>query len=419
MIKYFQKLGSRIEKEWLRLGQDERAFTDLACQHLTDDPPAAQVGSREVIKWIFGEVPSTLQPPIDPFGNPPVTLYTGRMFHIDALFWLDGTTSIHQHAFGGAFTLIEGSSVHGRWSFEESKRFSSRFRTGKLSLESTEILHVGDVRPIRAGPSSIHQLFHLDAPSVTVVVRTDSEKDQMPQWSYLRPSIALDAFHIDPLLDRRLALLLGMHQTGMANLKIFSRRLLSRDLLTVYKTLSLLAGQKLKPGTYEALCGAARKHHGKVVDLIVRSVESERRDWKIIKLRRKFHKREHRFLLAMLLLERDYTTICRLVSGEFPGDDAEELIYNWLCEMGAMGRRGFEFKQLDAVILAGLREKLTPQAIARWIQSQPLPEGAETIRPRDIVERCRGLKASPLLSPLLAKTNPPRAHSSRRRKAAG
>ncbi|MFN2514442.1 MAG: hypothetical protein ABR568_23900, partial [Pyrinomonadaceae bacterium] len=44
------------------------------------------------------------------FGNPPITLFAGPRFHIDVYYWLDGTTSIHQHSFTGAFQVLLGSS---------------------------------------------------------------------------------------------------------------------------------------------------------------------------------------------------------------------------------------------------------------------------------------------------------------------
>jgi hypothetical protein len=34
---------------------------------------------------------------------------------IEALFWVDGTTSIHQHSFSGAFQVLAGKSIHSRY----------------------------------------------------------------------------------------------------------------------------------------------------------------------------------------------------------------------------------------------------------------------------------------------------------------
>ena len=98
-------------------------------------------------------------------------MYRGRGFYIDVLFWLDGTTNIHQHGFWGAFQVLAGSSVHCRFGFDLAEEINHRLRIGKLRLLETELLGLGAIRKILGGELFIHSLFHLDRPSVSIVIR--------------------------------------------------------------------------------------------------------------------------------------------------------------------------------------------------------------------------------------------------------
>src|ERR1019366_9823901 len=67
-----------------------------------------------------------------------------------------------------------------------------------------EWLTRGDVRPILPGSGLVHALFHLDRPSVSVVVRTPSDALAGPQYSYSRAGLAFDPFAKSDALTRKL-----------------------------------------------------------------------------------------------------------------------------------------------------------------------------------------------------------------------
>src|SRR5262249_38085080 len=136
------------------------------------------------------------------FGQPPVTLYRARDFYISALYWLEGTTDIHEHGFSGAFRVLEGSSIHAVYDFSRPATITPRLAYGHLLLSEAELLRKGATRRIQLGGEFIHSLFHLDSPSVTIVVRTGREG--LRQNSYCRPGVAFDPLFDDPALQRRM-----------------------------------------------------------------------------------------------------------------------------------------------------------------------------------------------------------------------
>src|SRR4051794_26155989 len=98
-MEFFEKLGAAVERQWQAIDRDERAFPEIAVRAISEADPQRNLGYLEAIREALT---GRLLPQADPeasFGEPPLTLYTGGGFFIDLLFWLDGTTSIHQHAF--------------------------------------------------------------------------------------------------------------------------------------------------------------------------------------------------------------------------------------------------------------------------------------------------------------------------------
>ena len=108
------------------------------------------------------------------FSNLPITMFSSTRFYIDVYFWLDGTTTIHQHGFAGAFQVLTGSSLHGEYKFRVKRAVSPHFNLGELSLKEVRLLRRGDIRKIIPGPKYIslalsvwigHQPRLLSAPS--------------------------------------------------------------------------------------------------------------------------------------------------------------------------------------------------------------------------------------------------------------
>ena len=148
-MEIFQKIGREVEKLWRDKNYNETLFPAVAAQALQDFNLPEKVSAWEMISWAMGEINLPEQRDIPGrFGDPPITLYNSPRFHIDIYFWLDGTTSIHQHAFCGAFQVILGSSIHSSYEFEAKEIINTFTELGNIDLDHCELLKVGDVRKI-------------------------------------------------------------------------------------------------------------------------------------------------------------------------------------------------------------------------------------------------------------------------------
>jgi len=204
-MQIFQELGDLIERRWRKENYSEQLFPELAVQALTESNLPAQVDPWDIIRWVHGATALPDQKDAEGrFGDPPITLFAGPRFYVDVYFWLDGTTSIHQHAFTGAFQVLLGSSIHSRYSFKEKQIINEHFSVGDIKLEEVQLLQKNDVRLIKPGRDFIHSLFHLDRPSATITVRTVGTPSAAVQWDYRKPYFATNPFFNNQVMAKKL-----------------------------------------------------------------------------------------------------------------------------------------------------------------------------------------------------------------------
>src|SRR5688572_6730600 len=99
-MQLVQELGTRIETRWAKHNFDERAFPEIAADMIQGARLHEEIGTDDVIRWFSTATEVPPQVGLDSgFGEPPLTLFAGQHMYIEALFWVDGTTSIHQHSF--------------------------------------------------------------------------------------------------------------------------------------------------------------------------------------------------------------------------------------------------------------------------------------------------------------------------------
>lgn len=202
--EYFKELGNDLDKEWQILNYNEDDFPEIAANALARRNISQQLSYTDILNYI------ALQPHLDilqtetNFSDLQLTLFKNSRFYIAALYWMDGTTSIHEHAFCGAFTLLHGKSINTEYQFIEKKRINGQFYIGDLKVKKSSILTRGDVRKITAGSQLIHAVFHLDSPSVSLIIRNHGCMDKQPQLSYFGPHIAVQNLHKNLMLMKKI-----------------------------------------------------------------------------------------------------------------------------------------------------------------------------------------------------------------------
>jgi hypothetical protein len=405
MIPYFKSLGERLEREWRAKSYDEEVFPELALAALEKDPPADNVGVADIVDWIFGPHQAFRQPGgHELFGQPPIQLFQAPRFYIEGLFWLSATTDIHQHAFSGAFAVLAGSSVHSHWRFACERSINSRLLCGRLERVSTAILRPGAVQPIHSGNQLIHQLFHLELPSVTIVVRTLADRHRLPQYNYLQPGLAVDPEDQEPTRTRRTLLLDGMARGQIAGLRQYARRLIEDgDLETLYHAFSVLTRRKVDRDLLEELYSLARERHGDLIDLFRQVCEWERRTRIVVALRSKITDPGARFLLALLMLLPDRDAIFETIELQFPETEPLAAIEGWLAAMASKEILGFDFNATNRLLFRGLVLGLSPEDLLNGLRAELDGDAVDSHRDQ-LLQNARRLARSDLFLPLLSRS---------------
>lgn len=382
----FAELGALVENRWSDQNYNETLFPAIAAQALADSKLSDRVDPWEIIRWVHTTPDLPHQMDLEAnFGDPPITLYSGPRFFIDVYFWLDGTTSIHQHSFSGAFEVLLGGSVHTRYRFEKDREINQHFLTGKILADEVSLLERGDVREIVPGTQFMHSLFHLERPSATITVRNYKTFAAAVQFSYLKPYVAYDPFFTDATLKRRLQsvrLLLAMKHHDAD--RLIGDLVSTSDFQTAFgvmeqafeflchRDLEEMLGVTRSRDRFQALLDRARIKHGELVDLLPPVFEEEWREKEISRRRAQIKGHDHRFFLALLLNVPDKKTILRLVEERYPGQDATSLVVGWVKELAATKIFGSkepnvlgigEFDERHLAVFRGLLEGLTVDEI--------------------------------------------------------
>jgi len=344
----FQRLGEAVGEAYHRANHDETALPAIAAESL---------GRIELPEFDFTALARFLrktslhQEPGNKFSDLPVVLYRGDGFFVQLLVWNESTTAIHQHAFSGAFRVLRGSSIHTRYSFREERRSSARLLTGEVSMDHAELLERGGTREIVPGRGGlVHSLYHLDHPSVTLLVRTYEIAWASPQYSLWRPCFAFDEYGLRG--DERTRMLRRLlYATQAANPELVAGLMIDEmaplDLPRVFSLLrhvdTLLPADEDQRNFFEKV----RAHHGDVADRLVEALQSMRIESNLVDARRHTRDPELRFFLALLLNVPDGAEIYRLVAQRYPDRDPRESCAAWIARLASPDT------MLDALVREG------------------------------------------------------------------
>jgi hypothetical protein len=332
MDPFFATLGQSVLSRWKACNFDPAAFPRIARTLLEEQPPHEHVDVADLIReFLLNDA----QPPQTQsgFGQPELVVFEDPRFYIQLLFWLDGSTDIHQHEFSGAFHVLEGSSIHSRFEFAGARSVSARLRVGNLELASTELLETGRTVEIESGRGFIHSLFHLETPSITVVVRTQSDPGTGPQFTYLPPHIAVDPFFQDALTNRRKQLLDVLETVGDPGYGgMVAEMLEESDFERGFFVLQNCVVALRSSGEWDPVWEVFAARHGELAELALPTFDEILRRDALVALRASVPEPEHRFFLALLLNVPDAARILSMVGERFPGPP-KATIGRWVREM--------------------------------------------------------------------------------------
>jgi hypothetical protein len=346
-MQFYHDLGSQIEIRWREKNYEDSVFPEIASDALAEMDALKGPSPWDMICTLHQNLGLPAQRD-DKFSDLVVTLYNAPRFHIAAYYWLDGTTSLHQHSFSGAFQVLLGSSLHSRYSFRETHVINPHMSAGDIILDHVQLLKKGDISKILPGRQFIHSLFHLDRPSVTLTIRTNGNINVLPQYDYLPPSLAIDPFYEDSVTSRQIQSIKLLIRMRHQKVDSFVDQLVrSMDFQTTFSILNVIyqffsntddraflseKGQE----RFNKLIDTARKKHGSLIDLLPPVFEELQRKVRLNEQRKIVVSNEHRYFLALLLNVPDKTRLLQLVEERLPGKDPVDIVCDWVQQLSAL-----------------------------------------------------------------------------------
>jgi hypothetical protein len=187
------KLAAIVQKRWENVGYQLFHFTDIAVACLAEHSLHKDFREEEILNWV--NTADVLPGQLDSrssFGQPPITVWSNEKFVIDIYFWIDAQTNIHNHGFAGAFVNLLGDSLQFTYNFTKTSCPIDGLSLGSLFLDATNYCQPGVVQPIFLGPQLIHSVWHLNLPTITLVVRTKQDTG-VRQSEYYQSGAALQS----------------------------------------------------------------------------------------------------------------------------------------------------------------------------------------------------------------------------------
>jgi len=400
---FFRELGRAVERDWAAQHFDERSLPEIAVRHLERAQPSRHVTPLEIARYALFERDRVVgaREADSEFGQPNLIVFAAERFYIEALFWLDGSTTVHQHGFSGAFHVLEGGSVHTRLEFTETQQLNSGFKVGHLTQKTIELLRKGDTRAIVSGRSMIHSLFHLDHPSVSIVIRTVVDPGAEVQYDYASPSIARDPFHKRPfakLAGRTLQMLREIKTPDFKSL--LTRFLRTCEVRDAFECLLTAVAKPDSEWVFDVLAELSDAPYASVLPQMKECLTEHLRVSAILGLRGEVTERESRLTLGLLVNSRDRETLYRLLKDAFPQSEPREKFLSALRTLASAGI-GFPENDSSVELVGHLLDGKSDEGVVAELIKEFGPEAAE-MRPA-ILESCAVLRKHPLLTALLPR----------------
>jgi hypothetical protein len=385
-------LEKRLSRQWEQAGWELAAFPDLAAAELASVGP--ELRWEGVLDWALHGEPGEQINLEATFGQPPITLFANERFYLEALCWLGGVTTIHDHGFRGAFCLLEGNSVHLSYEFVALQPTPGPLQLGTLRRTGIEALHVGQVRRITEG--LIHSVMHVGRPAVTLVLRT-RHASPLPQRRYWPQGLALGEGWISDVGRRRIQILRLLSDLEDPRFEGELRRFLrvAAPIEKVEVIGQLLRGHEtLRPGIL------AEHTHEPVERLVIEAALWSQERNALGRLRASVANHTSQLVLVCLVFELSGRESLEMARQIWPERDPRDAISEGLLDLARAGH----FFSLNEQGAAVLKHALGSGSFDAFEQSLAQEfETSATARPT-LKEQYERWRAIPRLAPLLSSS---------------
>jgi hypothetical protein len=389
------RLQEGIDRRWRAAQYREPDFPTIAGEELTNAALGQQFSELEIVDWIHSarSLPKQLDPK-SKFGNPPITLTRTKNFLIDLYFWVGTNTALHDHGFSGAFANLVGQSLQVEYEFAPtSAPTRSNLGFGNLRLKEIELIAPGRVQLILSGDHFIHAVWHLDMPTITVVVRT-LKSTGVVQKEYHYPGIVTLKNYSEPDIVRKrkremfLYLFVRNHPHKV---ELATKLVAEADDVDRLWYLNVLRNPAVCPPDAKETCTHSlfRGVHGRWLEQAANgpSVQNLLRDTRFDRAT----KWEHRLLVALLCALRQKSRIMNWLAKHAVDLASDARVAQFLSEMFAAGVLRSEIDGLPPQILLMMLENSRDEDTLAKLSNDMNPDEESLVLLAQEIPRLRSL----------------------------
>ena len=408
----FTALGEQVETQYRRCNYNPADLPAIAAEALAQFDGEFSFDTAALADF-FATTFIPQQPGLR-FSDLPVTVFRQREFYIEILIWTKSTTSVHQHGFSGAFKVLQGSSIHTTFEFQPQREISPDCILGAVIPQQTRYLTKGATQQIHPGSEGlIHSLYHLDYPSLTLVVRTHGHLKHQPQYTYYRPCFAINQFQLekDDLVVMYAKLLHVANQIDRDSVMgVWLDNIAQFDFPRLAYLFFGNLGYFQDAADQQAFLDKARLTHGDLIDSLQEAAEFKKKLGHISQSRTLLTDPDLRYFLALLMNAKDRAALLDMVAVRYLDQDPLECCARWLARL-SQGKQDTAKRlaqvvqqanvgalhlgrKLGVALPADLPEGATPELFAAFMRHGANSEGLAALQQQypDIpiadVQRC-------------------------------
>lgn len=331
----FINLGKQVESQYRRCNYNDAELPAIAAEALEQFDGEFTFDALAIAAFLA--TTSITQQPELRFSDLPITVFRQREFYIEILAWTHSTTAVHQHGFAGAFKVLQGSSIHTTFNFQPQHEISPNCIIGTITPQRTEYLQKGSIRQINPGSEGlIHSLYHLDNPSLTLVVRSHGHKKYQPQYTYFRPCLAINKsqFEKDELVGMYAKLLYASNQLNRDTMiQVWLDYIAPLDFPRLAYLFLGNLGYFKDDAERQTVLHQARQTHGDLVGSLQEAAQVKENLEHIGQSRTVLSDPDLRYFLALLMNAKDRTALLEMVEIRYPDQDPLGLCARWLARL--------------------------------------------------------------------------------------
>lgn len=390
-------------KNWEKVGFKDTEFSSVAEQSFHDVNLANQLSAKDVLREF---IPDDYYLPIKIDGHGSKDIIVLRKhghFNVLAHLWTDDLAPLHCHTWGGAYQMIEGTSLGGQFDFEVTKELSHKYYLGNLETKNLNFFHAGHVQKVTAGFEYVHGLSYTTRIGCAISIRRPMMSAN-ETYTIFRPFLGVRVSDPNTVVESLLKAIPFMAETYPEEIEAYLWEVVQNAPLHIFYAVAAKCIEEDIPVSAKIL-DFMRKKFGEDFDQLWESLFDIKRYKAAVQSRASVNDADNKLLTSILFFSENYETTKGLLKKIRPDINLELFI----CLQIAKNYLEMETsKEVPQPILFGIYEMLKKEKIATILQK--VAEKYSTERHLKnylniLPELYKQLLANPIFKPLFHTKN--------------